>query len=123
MRAREKKLPIDSRFNGIIVNLLLRGPKEKEDALIEMARSMGFEDISEPIPWREAFPNYSDEQLPSACLIGARHKEGLTQKQLADKLGIAQGYVSDMECGKRSIGKTMAKRLGRVLNISYKVFL
>jgi plasmid maintenance system antidote protein VapI len=28
-----------------------------------------------------------------------------------------------MENGKRSIGKEMAKRLGRALNIGYKVFL
>ncbi len=32
-------------------------------------------------------------------------------------------YISEMENGKRTIGKEMAKRLGKALNISYKVFL
>jgi DNA-binding XRE family transcriptional regulator len=123
MRERERKHPTDSRFDGIIVSRILRGPKERENDLIKMARRIGFEDVSELVPWKEAFSDYSDEQLPGASLAGARHKDGLTQKQLADKLGIAQGYVSDMECGKRSIGKTMAKRLSKVLNINYKVFL
>lgn len=123
MREHEKTRRINSEFEGAIVERILRGPKEKEAEFIKIALILGFREVSEPIPWREAFPECTDEQLPCVSLIGARHKEGLTQKQLADKLGIKQGYVSDIEAGKRSIGKTMAKRLGTVLNISYKVFL
>jgi len=114
---------IDSTFEGAIVDKMLRGPKEKVADLIKIALVLGFKEISEPIPWRDAFPDYTDEQLPRVSLVGARHKEGLTQKQLADKLGIKQGYISDMESGKRSIGIAMAKRLGKALNISYKIFL
>jgi len=79
--------------------------------------------IADSIPWKKAFSEYSDNELPGVVLSGARTKEGLTQKELADKLNITQGHVSEMESGKRSIGKAMAKRLGAVLNISYKVFL
>jgi transcriptional regulator with XRE-family HTH domain len=52
-----------------------------------------------------------------------RGKEGLTQKQLADRIGIAQHHVSEMENGKRTIGKEMAKKLAEVLNVDYRVFL
>ena len=43
--------------------------------------------------------------------------------KLAELTGIPQRHISEMENGKRPIGKEMAKRLGKVLNISYKVFL
>lgn len=58
-----------------------------------------------------------------ACLQGARLKGGLSQIQLAGKLGIPQTNVSAMELGKRPIGKNMAKRLAKVLNVDYRTFL
>lgn len=51
-------------------------------------------------------------------LTGARLKAGLTQAQLAEKLGIRQGMVSDYERGRRSYSNAMAKRLGEALNIN-----
>ena len=79
--------------------------------------------ITDSVPWREAFPEYSDEDMLGVCLRGARHREGLTQGQLADKIGIPQRHISEMENGKRPIGKAMARRLGKALNIGYRVFL
>lgn len=69
------------------------------------------------IPWREAFPNYN----PSVALKGARHKESLTQEQLAKLLGISRGTLSKMENNKRPINKQMAMCLSKILNINYKV--
>lgn len=74
------------------------------------------------VPWREAL-GYSDEELPGVCVRGGRVKEGLTQAELAKLVGIPQRHVSEMEHGKRPIGKEMAKRLGAALKVSYKVFL
>ena len=78
---------------------------------------------TDSIPWREAYPEYSEQQLIGKALSGARYREGLTQTQLAEMTRIPQRHISEMESGKRPIGKEMAKRLGKVLNISYKVFL
>jgi plasmid maintenance system antidote protein VapI len=74
------------------------------------------------VPWRECF-SCTDEQLPGVCLVGARGKEGITQKQLSELTGIPQRHISEMENGKRTIGKETARRLGKALNIGYKVFL
>lgn len=52
-----------------------------------------------------------------------RGKEALTRKQLAELTGIAQHHISEMENGKRSIGKETAKKLTKALNIDYRVFL
>ena len=47
----------------------------------------------------------------------------MTQRDLAKLTGIPQRHISEMENNKRSIGKEMAKKLGKALNISYRVFL
>jgi len=90
---------------------------------IETLKPLGFMDASDSVPWRDAYPEYKDEDLPGVCLRGSRHKEGFIQKQLADMIGVPQRHISEMENGKRPIGKEMAKRLGKALNIGYKVFL
>ncbi len=86
------------------------------------SRAASFVQISDSIPWRECF-HCTDEQLPGVALAGARAKEGLTQRQLSELTGLPQRHISEMENGKRSIGKEIAKKLGKALRISYKVFL
>jgi ribosome-binding protein aMBF1 (putative translation factor) len=101
----------------------LTGPKTKVKALRESAQLLGFVDATELVPWREIFSEYTDEQLPGVALAGARHKEGLSQVQLSKLTRIPQRHISEMEHGKRPIGKETARRLAKVLNVSYKVFL
>ena len=60
---------------------------------------------------------------PGAVLQGSRHKMGWTQVTLAKKIGIAQADLSNMEHGRRPIGKEMAKRLAKVLDVDYRIFL
>ena len=63
------------------------------------------------------------ESSPGFRLRGLRTREGITQKQLAERLGIRQHHVSEMEKGIRSISVDMAKRIGEAYNVPYKVFL
>jgi DNA-binding XRE family transcriptional regulator len=60
---------------------------------------------------------------PGSRLHGLRVREGLTQKDLAYKLGIRQHHVSEMEKGKRAIGLEMAKRISSMFDVSFKAFL
>ena len=69
--------------------------------------------------FEELFPDFH----AGNALRGARSREGLTQAQLAAMIGVKPTHISGMERGKRPIGKEMAKRLGKVLRIGYKVFL
>jgi ribosome-binding protein aMBF1 (putative translation factor) len=115
--------PTKKRRSENMVEIRLTGPKTKLKALRETARSLDFLDTSELIPWREVFSEYTDEQLPGLALAGARHKEGLSQVQLAKLTGIPQRHISEMENGKRAIGKETAKRLAKALHVSYKVLL
>jgi DNA-binding XRE family transcriptional regulator len=63
------------------------------------------------------------ERTPSNMLIGARGKENITQIQLSELTGIPRRHISDMENGRRSIGKQNAIKLGEALNINYRLFL
>lgn len=56
-------------------------------------------------------------------LKGLRHREGLSQVKFAKKIHITQSDLSKMECGKRPIGKTIAKRIADVFDVNYRVFL
>ena len=70
----------------------------------------------------EVFPEYIGKEQQIA-LRAYRHRENLTQRQLAEFIGIPQRHVSEMENGKRTIGKEMAKRFSKVLKADYKDFL
>jgi DNA-binding XRE family transcriptional regulator len=73
----------------------------------------------ESLPLEEVFPDLH----PGSAIRGLRLREGLTQEQLARLLGVKRTNLSEMENGKRPIGKNMAKRLAQVLKTNYKVFL
>ena len=70
----------------------------------------------------EVFPEYQGKEQQTA-LKAYRTREGLTQKQLAELTGIPQHHISEMENGKRGIGKERAKKLAEKLNCDYRQFL
>lgn len=57
------------------------------------------------------------------ALRGLRRREGLTQVEMGKLLKIPQGNLSQMENGKRSIGKQIAKRLTKLFKTDYRLFL
>ncbi len=72
----------------------------------------------------EFFSKYfPGESKPAAVLRGARGREEMTQQQLAELTGIPQRHISEMENGKRGIGKDNALKLAKALNTDYRVFL
>ena len=60
---------------------------------------------------------------PGAYLRVYRDNRELTQKEMAEKLGIPPQHVSNMETGDRSISKEMAKRLSDILSAPVERFL
>ena len=113
-----KKRPTDETQEAHFI-----GSSDKIRKLIMKAKALGLVDVSESMPWRDAFPEFKDEYPPSIALRGARKKEGMSQKELSKITGIPQSNISEMENGKRTIGKELAKRLSKVLHVSYRVFL
>lgn len=60
---------------------------------------------------------------PGSAIRRLRYREDLTQAQLAEKIGVKRHHISEMEHGKRPIGKEMARRLARALRTDYTLFL
>jgi hypothetical protein len=117
MQAHTKKHPIETieiRFIGPIVNMA---------RAIKTLKPLGFVDTSNAVPWREAYPECSEGQLTGKALAGTRSREGMTQVQLSILTGIPQRHISEMEHGKRTIGKKNAKLFAKALNMDYRVFL
>ena len=59
---------------------------------------------------------------PAKALKIMRINAGLTQKQLADKIGIAKQNYNSLERGARPISMMMAKKLADALGTSYTMF-
>jgi len=85
-------------------------------------RLHGIAEERDALPWREAL-GIDAAALPAISLRGARHREGLTQQQLADLTGLPKRHISEMENGKRPIGKQNARKLGDVLQVDARLLL
>jgi DNA-binding XRE family transcriptional regulator len=105
------------------------GPLDKIVTLRETADSLGLRETSEAVTIVEAFPGYGENPLGMA-LRGARSREGLTQRQLAEMTGVPQRHISEMEtenggserggpegwlksCGFRTTGSSYSRPGGR----------
>jgi len=106
------------------VSLTFIGPNASMAAAFEAMRSLGFKAVTKiddedgpAIPWRESRHYNNPEKRPGLMLAGARFREGLTQAKLAERTGIPRRHISEMENGRRPIGKSNAKKLAGILNI------
>jgi DNA-binding XRE family transcriptional regulator len=58
-----------------------------------------------------------------ALLKGLRLREGLSQIEFAKKIDVTQANLSNMENGRRPIGKIIAKRIEKIFGTNYRYFL
>ncbi len=66
---------------------------------------------------------FAETSKPATILRGFRGRDEITQVELAEKLGISQSVVAELESAKRPISKAMAMKLGTFFDTSYKAFL
>jgi ribosome-binding protein aMBF1 (putative translation factor) len=119
MLERTKKRPTDE-----MVTLQLRVHRSVAEKLKRLLSDMEAETEAEALPWRDVLAELRpDDNIPSAILRGSRVKEDLTQVQLSEMTGIPRRHISEMEHGKRAIGKETAKKLAKALECDYRVFL
>jgi ribosome-binding protein aMBF1 (putative translation factor) len=115
--ARTRRPPIET------VKLTVTGPSHQKGKAVEALQPLGFVEVEESIPWRDAFADLRDDQIPGVTLADARAKEGLSQRQLSELTGIPQRHISEMEKGRRTIGRERAKKLARALKVNFRIFL
>jgi DNA-binding XRE family transcriptional regulator len=101
-----------------------RLPKEKARGLLRLIGDYEVEDDHQLLPANEVFKDLHKKYGKAGSILrGLRGREELTQDELAEKIGIPQTDISQIENGKRPIGKKMAKRLATVFKTDYRVFL
>lgn len=106
-------------------NRRFRLPREKARTLLKLIQEYEVEADDEAlIPADEVFRDVHKKYGKAGSLLrGLRAREELTQVELAEKLGVPQTDVSQIETGKRPIGKKMAERIAKIFKMDYRVFL
>jgi ribosome-binding protein aMBF1 (putative translation factor) len=113
MLALVKKPHIELSIQGDRVEELVAWIRKKYELSV-----LSTEDVEDSMPVEKTeFWRQMDRNRVGNLLAGARLKAGLTQGQLAKKLGIRQNMVSDYERGRRSLSPAMAARFSDVLRI------
>lgn len=80
--------------------------------------------IEVAVPAEEVFADIEKKFTKAGVLLkGLRGREGLTQMQFAKKIHVTQANLSNMEHGKRPIGKQIAKRIEKAFKVNYRYFL
>ena len=105
-------------------NRLFRLPRERAKGLLTLIQDFEVKDDGEIIPADEVFKDLHNKYGKGGSILrGLRAREGLTQVELAEQLGVPQTDISQIETGKRTIGRKMSERIGKVFHIDYRVFL
>ena len=112
----------DKNRNSQNTLLFISCPAANSNQIKQYLEKQGCVFINEEQEWKDAKGLFA-EHTPANMLIGARCKENITQMQLSELTGIPRRHISDMENERRSIGKQNAQKLGKVLNINYRLFL
>ena len=116
MQALMKKPPIDTGLRVLVISC----PEEKYESLVEFLRKNDCTmDDEGGIPARVVYP----ERTPGTVLRGLRYRDSLTQVDLSKLAGIPRRHISEMENGKRPIGRQTARKLADALNTDPRMFL
>lgn len=112
------------KFNNIIhnnelVEKTIIGPLENVTTVLKVLKKYQFNEKFDTVDIRDYFAPLK----PGESLKAYRMRESLTQVQLSKKSGILQQHISEMENGKRAIGKKNAVKLAGILNCDYRQFM
>ena len=113
---------IDLRITGEIPAKILRALEEEYgDTLQVLAED---EDELLDVTTTDWYRETKKRITPGDTLRIYRENAGLTQTALGQKIGgVPRQHISNMENGKRPIGKESAKKLAAALNVDYRAFL
>ncbi|MFZ5813045.1 MAG: helix-turn-helix transcriptional regulator [Thermodesulfobacteriota bacterium] len=116
--------PTRERITDGCVDLSFRVPAGKAEMVKRVMRALlAADDPAGPPEERMTPEEVFGPSSPAKTLRGYRYREALTQARLAKLVGVTAQNISDMECGRRGIGKEMARKLGEALNAPWERFL
>jgi DNA-binding XRE family transcriptional regulator len=98
-------------------------PRNKAKGLMALVSDYELKE-GDTLSWREAYEEDIEKFSEAGLMLrGSRAKLGITQRQLAKRLGTNQSNIAAMENGRRPVGQNMAQRLAKVFDVDFRVFL
>ena len=114
-----RKPPIDFSITGIIPEKLISGlRKEYGDENVRVDRDDMVNAME--MDW---FKELESEDTPGKNLRFYRKLVGMTQTELAQKLGTSKQFISDMENDRKPISRKTAKELAALFDVSVARFI
>ena len=114
-----RKPPIDFSITGIIPEKLISGlRKEYGDENVRVDRDDMVSAME--MDW---FKELESEDTPGKNLRFYRKLVGMTQTELAKKLGTSKQFISDMENDRKPISRKTAKELAALFDVSVARFI
>lgn len=105
----------------IITNAQLSIPAENFELVAALVSKLGGElTVGEDVV---TVPPMPESERIGRMLKGLRLRAEMTQKELADAIGVPQSHVSEYEKHKRSIPRSKAKQLAKILKTVPSHFL
>ena len=114
-----RKPPIDFSITGIIPEKLISGlKKEYGDENVRVDRDDMVNAME--MDW---FKELESEDTPGKNLRFYRKLVGMTQTELAKKLGTSKQFISDVENDRKPISRKTAKELAALFDVSVARFI
>jgi len=111
--------PTDIRITGAGAQTVLEDLRRIYDDNLIIEEDEEYVDVEETDWYKKMRANMT----PGAALRVYRQNAGLSLADLSEKSGVPKGHLSQMENGKRPIGKNMACKLSKVLRCNYRSLL
>ncbi len=115
---------IEVTVHGNVNNTRFVVPRNKSEKLFNFLKSIQSERMEELVAADKVFKNFDKKYGKVGVTIrGLRFRDKLTQKDLATRLNIQQTHISQIENGKRVVGKNLAQKLAKIFETDYRLFL
>ncbi len=113
--------PIDFQIKGAFIpkNIIDTVKRQYGEDCVSVEEESDYINIDD-LDW---YKQAKAEETPGGNLRTYRQMQKMTQSELAEKLGIVKQNVSNMENGKRTISKDMAKKLAKIFRTSPARFI
>jgi ribosome-binding protein aMBF1 (putative translation factor) len=113
-----KTRPINIRFKA-------RTPVRVIHSIRKQFSNYILEDEEEYLDWfkTDLHKEIASGMKPGDYLRNFREAQGMTQKELAEKIAVRVNYLSDMETGQRAISRMTAKRFAMIFKVNAGVFI
>lgn len=105
------------KIKGIISPLVLKALKDEFGAALKIRDDSSEDDEMINILDTDLYKKFKDNAVPGDYVRIYRENHSLSQTSLGEKLGVSRSYICDIEKGRRTISKDMAKKIEDLLHI------